>query len=240
MYLWGYYRITKLISHKNRAITGIIIIITIIILPYLSEVPDWHSTARRSRARHGLRCCMILWSLPAAEEMQRERCGVSLCFGPFPPPPLLLNPHHVQTSRSQCRQLTLHPKEPMWRKAHRNKWLRKVIPHSGRAGRGDGEEEETGCGRSTGSRPHSCGNKVQSEEAGEGGRRPADVITAVRQRGRWATFVFHLFTNVMHSLFIHVHAWAQNVPNATFLSHHTACRCARAYKAEFHLLINHC
>lgn len=44
-------------------------IFLILILPYFSDIPGWQRTVRSSKARHGLRCCMI----PAAvEETSRE------------------------------------------------------------------------------------------------------------------------------------------------------------------------
>lgn len=102
----------------------------ITILPYFSESPCWHSTVRSSRARHGLRCCMILSSSTEERRRERERCG-------FP----YLNPHHVQTSSA----VSTAQSEAKQRRGKNNKLIqirRKVTILSEQAGRPDGEEEE--------------------------------------------------------------------------------------------------
>lgn len=101
------------ISNKDRGTTTTIIIMTII-LPYLSETPGWHSTVNRSRARHGFRCCMVLWCL---SEMQRERCGV-LSIWSCSQIPIMFERAVASVDSSDCNS------EPMWQ-IKKNKHINK-------------------------------------------------------------------------------------------------------------------
>lgn len=158
-----------------------------ITLPYLSEIPGWHSAAKRSRARHGLRCCMIPWSL-AADEMRSERCG--------PASPLLQTSIMFKSAASRV--------DSSQGNQNLNKWLEKkeaqLISRSERAGRwgwgGGGGGGRTGWEPATlriDSRQHKCGNNGETRR---GRRTEAAAASPRKHTGRRAKALrFRLHTH---------------------------------------------